>query len=97
MNTNIDLSGNKIISYSPQSLDYENLRKPIDESILNSMVDFVESLAEKYWDKVPYKIWNIDVALFDGAIDIVECHFHCENLGFYLDNVKKFKELFETI
>lgn len=91
------LSGNKIISYSPQSLDYEDLRKPIDKSIVNSMVDFVESLAEKYWDKVPYKIWNIDVALFDGIVDIVECHFHCKNLGFYLDNVKKFKELFETI
>lgn len=91
------LSGNKIISYSPQSLDYEELRKPIDESLVNSMVAFVEGLAEKYWDKVPYKIWNIDVALFDGVIDIVECHFHCDNLGFYLDNVKKFKELFEAI
>ena len=89
------LSKNKIISYSPQSLDFEEKRKPIDESLVVSMVEFVEMLANKYWDKVPYKIWNIDVAFFDGQLDIVECHFHCDRLGFYLDNMKKFKELFD--
>jgi hypothetical protein len=91
------LSRNKIISYSPQSLDCEELRKPIDKIIVNSMVEFVEKLAKKYWDKVPYKIWNIDIALFDGKIDIVEGHFNCNRLGFYFDNMKKFKEVFEII
>jgi len=90
------LSGNKIISYSPQSLDFEEKRKPIDENLVNSMVEFVEMLVNKYWDKVPYKIWNIDVAFFDGQLDIVECHFHCDTLGFYLDNMKKFKEIFDV-
>jgi len=90
------LSGNKIISYSPQSLGFEEKREPIDENLVNSMVEFVEMLANKYWDKVPYKIWNIDVALFDGQLDIVECHFHCDRLGLYLDNMKKFKEIFDV-
>ena len=89
------LSGNKIISYSPQSLDFEEKRKPIDQKLVNSMVEFVGLLANKYWDKVPYKIWNIDIAFFDGMLDIVECHFNCQHLGHYLDNIKHFGKYFD--
>lgn len=88
------LKENKIISYSQTGLGYEKYRDNATEREINTMIEFVEYLANKYYQKVPYKIWNIDVAFFNGILDIVECHFNCQNLGHYLDNIKHFDKYF---
>lgn len=89
------LKENQIISYSQTGLDYERYRDNATERDINTMIEFVEYLANKYYQQVPYKIWNIDVAFFDEILDIVECHFNCQNLGHYLDNIKHFGKYFD--
>jgi len=86
---------NQIISFSQTGLDYDRYRDNATERDINTMIEFVKYLANKYHKAVPYKIWNIDIAFFDGIIDIVECHFHCQHLGHYLDNIKHFEKYFD--
>ena len=89
------LKENEIISYSQTGLDYKRYRDNTTERDITAMIEFVQYLANKYYKQVPYKIWNIDIAFFNGMLDIVECHFHCQQLGHYLDNIKHFGKYFD--
>jgi len=76
--------GNKIHSIS-ERIDYLSFSKRTQNDYA-IVYDYCIYLAEKYYTKVPYKIWNADVCLVNGKLEIVEAHLYCNMLGHFLHN-----------
>lgn len=81
--------GNKIHSIS-ERIDYQIYSKQ-DEEAYKIVENYCIYLAEKYYKKVPYKIWNVDICLVDNKPEIVEAHLSTEMLGHFLYNQDYYK------
>lgn len=75
---------NKIHSIS-ERIDYLSYSKHNQEAY-KIIEKYCVYLAEKYHNKVPYKIWNVDICLIENKPEIVEAHLLTEMLGCFLHN-----------
>lgn len=79
---------NKIHSIS-ERIDYPIYSK--HKEAYKIVENYCIYLAEKYYKKVPYKIWNVDICLVDNKPEIVEAHLSTEMLGHFLHNQDYYK------
>lgn len=76
--------GNKIHSIA-ERVDYPS-KKIHTEEIYKIVENYCQELADRYYNQVPYKVWNVDVCLVNNKPYIVEAHLHCKKLGHFLNN-----------
>jgi hypothetical protein len=90
--------GNKIHSIS-ERIDYTEFSIHNKQSY-KIIENYCNYLKDKYYKKVPNKIWNVDICLVKNKPHIIEAHLDCNRLGHFLynqDYLKYFQLLNEKI